>query len=121
MSSKPIPEGKIIHGAITKHLDRRFLSSIDLAGQGVIEMTIDHVSKHDVLKYENGQSDKNAILLHFKEVQRPLKLNATNIKAIIISTETNKVDDWAGCKIRLQAEEGVYFGKRGLAVRVVVD
>ena len=113
-----IPKGKEITGAITKEMDRRFLSSIDLAGQGTVPLTIDRVEKHAELKYKNGQKKDNAILCHFKEMDRPLELNTTNIKSIITITGTNKVAEWAGHKVGFHAVEGTYFGKRGLAVRV---
>jgi hypothetical protein len=120
MTTKPIPEGENITGSITKHMDRRFLSSVDLAGQGTVWLTVDHLSKHKELVYQNGQKDADVILMHFKELDRPLKLNATNIKAIILRTGTSKVDDWAGVKIPLKAEPGTYFGQPGFAVRVDV-
>jgi len=113
-----IPKGREIKGAITKEMDRRFLSSVDLAGQGTVVLTIDRVEKHELLKYKNGQKKENAILCHFEEMDRPLELNATNIKSIITMTGTNKVSEWVGVKIGLLAVEGVYFGKKGLAVRV---
>jgi len=113
-----IPKGREIKGAITKEMDRRFLSSVDLAGQGTVGFTIDRVEKHEMLKYKNGQKKENAILCHFKEMDRPLELNATNIKSIITVTGTNKVSEWVGVKLGLMAVEGVYFGKKGLAVRV---
>ena len=62
-----IPKGKEITDAITKHMDRRFLSSLDLMGQGKVELTIDRVEKHDSLRYRNGNTDSNAILIYFKE------------------------------------------------------
>lgn len=120
MSIKPIPEGENITGSITKHMDRRFLSSVDLAGQGTVWLTVDHLSKHKELVYQNGQKDADVILMHFKELDRPLKLNPTNIKAIILRTGTSKVDGWAGVKIPLKAEPGTYFGEPGFAVRVDV-
>ena len=118
MSIKPIPEGENITGSITKHMDRRFLSSVDLAGQGTVWLTIDKVTKHKTLQYLNGQTDNNVLLMHWKEIDRPLKLNSTNLRAIILRTGTSKVDDWAGVKIPLKAEPGTYFGQPGFAVRV---
>ena len=116
--SKPIPKGVEITDSITKHMDRRFLSSVDLAGQGTVHLTVDRVEQHELLRYENGQTDENAILLHFKEIDRPLKLNATLIKSIIVLTKSNSPSDWKGKQIPFKAQEGVYFGERGLAVRV---
>ena len=116
--SKEIPKGTEITGSITKEMDRRFLSSIDLAGHGTVGMTIDRLEKVKELKYLNGQQKENVILLYFKETTRPLEMNATNIKSLIMVTGTNKANDWLGKKIGLYAMEGTFFGKPGLAVRI---
>lgn len=117
--SKQIPAGVEIDGAITKEMDRRFLSSIDLAGQGEVTLTIDRVEKHAELAFLNGRAEKNAILCYFKEIPgRPLLLRACHIKPIIVELKTNRVADWKGHKITLHAVEGTFFGKRGMAVRV---
>ena len=118
MTVKPIPKGTVIKDAITKHLDRRFLSSIDLVGQGVIWLTVDHVEQHDVLEYLNKQKEKNAIVMHFKELNRPLVCKPVHLKPMIYHFKTNVVEEWEGQKIPLFAEPGVYFGKQQYAVRV---
>ena len=118
MKLQDIPKGEDLHGAITKHMDRRFLSSIDLAGHGTVWLTVDRLEKHETLKYQNGSVEKNVLLMYFRETKRPLALNATNIRRIILRLNTSNVDDWAGQKIPLHAEPGTYFGIAGLAVRV---
>jgi hypothetical protein len=117
--STPIPKGQELTGAITKHMDRRFLSSIDLAGQGVVELEIDRIEKLDELKYDNGQRETNAILCYFKSPKdRPLVLKATHIKAITRRLKTNNVQDWVGAKIPFHAIEERAFGEMQLCVRV---
>ena len=117
--STPIPKGEVISDAITKHMDRRFLSSIDLAGQGVVELEIDRIEKLDELKYDNGQKVYNAILCYFKKpAERPLVLKATHIKAITRRLKTNNVKDWVGAKIPFHAIEEKAFGEMQLCVRV---
>ena len=81
-------------------------------------MTVDRGEKVEELKYLNGQKKDNAILCYFKETDRPLELNATNIKSLITVTGSNKPADWTGVTVGLYAEEGKYFGKKGLAVRI---
>ena len=118
--SKPIPKGEVIEDAITKHLDRRFLSSIDLAGQGIVELEIDRVEKLAELKYENGKVDKNVKLCYFKNPpNRPLVLKNCHINEIIKRLKTNNVKAWIGEKIPFHAIEGNFFGTQQLAVRVV--
>ena len=119
MTTKPIPDGVPIEGAITKFMDRRFLSSIDLAGQGDVSLTIDRVTYHKELKYQNGQKAENAKVMHFREINRPLVLNVTNIKMMVRLTGSNDVKAWKGAKVKLRAVPGRYFGEEGLAARVV--
>lgn len=117
--SSPIPQGELIEDAITKHLDRRFLSSIDLAGQGVVELEIARIEKLPELRYDNGKVEKNAILCYFtKPADRPLVLKNVHIKAIISKLGTNNVKEWVGKKLPFHAVEGNYFGKTQLAVRI---
>lgn len=118
---KPIPKGELIEDAITKHMDRRFLSSLDLIGCGAIELTIDRVEKHARLEYGTGNTDENVMLIYFKEnPAKPLKLCKTNIALIIMSLGSTKVSDWAGKKIRLEVQKVQAFGKTRPAVRVKV-
>jgi hypothetical protein len=87
--SKPIPPGKPVEGDMTTALDSRFLNSIVLQGalakrdSDVLTVEIERIEHHDLLKYENGQTAKDAYLLYFKGSDKPLKLCKTNIKRII--------------------------------------
>lgn len=87
--SKPIPKGTAVEGDMTAALDQRFLNALVLqaalekTGKPTLEVTIDRVEHHEVLKYENGQTDSDAYLLYFEKSDKPLKLNKTNIKTII--------------------------------------
>ena len=119
MSMKPIPKGEIITDAITKHLDRNYLTSLDLAGHAETVLTIDRLEKHKELVYNNGNKDKDAILCYFKETPKPLKLCKTNIAAIIQITGTNIVSEWAGKKIKLAVKIVKAFGDMKPAVRVI--
>jgi len=117
--SKPIGKGKEITGSIAKELDRRFLSSLDLAGCGDVKVKIDRVEKHAKLDYLNGNSENNALLCYFEGSDKPLKLNTTNIRAIIGALGTNVVKDWNGREIVLAVKRVQAFGKTVDAVRVV--
>jgi hypothetical protein len=116
--SKPIPAGEVITGSITKHMDRRFISSVDLVGLGEVELTIDRVEKHAKLDYLNGNSDENAILVFFVGTDKPLKLCTTNIKDIILVLGTSNVSDWHGRKVKFCVKKVKSFGKMQDAVRV---
>ena len=110
MSKKPIPKGEVVDGDMTAALDTRFLNSIVLLGalekrgSDSMEVTIDRVERHDVLKYENGQKAENAYLLYFKGSDKPLKLGATNINRICLMHGTIGAG-WNGKKIHLCLEK----------------
>lgn len=106
MTTKPIPKGTLVEGDVTASLDMRFLNALVLqAGlekqqKQHLTVTIDRVEHHDVLEYENGVKDSNANLLYFKGSDKPLKLNATNTKAIVALYGTIGAN-WHGKKICL--------------------
>lgn len=107
--SKPIPKGDEIEGDMTASLDPRFLNALVLqaalekSGKDALEVTIDRIEHHDLLKYENGQTDDDAYLLYFKGSDKPLKLNVTNSKAIMAMHGTMG-KGWKGKKILLHLE-----------------
>lgn len=119
MALKPVPQGKEITDNICKHMDRRFLSSLDLIGAGEVTLTVDRVEHLDLIEYANGNTEKDVNLIYFTETNKPLSLNATNIKAIISILGTNKVAEWKGKQIKLAAKKVKAFGKMQDAVRVV--
>ena len=104
--NKPIPKGTPVEGDMTAALDSRFLNSIVLQGamekrgKDHIVVEIDRVEHLAELKYENGQKDEDVYLLYFKGSDKPLKLNATNIKAIINQHGTMG-KNWHGKRIAL--------------------
>ena len=116
---KGIPKGEVIVDSITKHMDRRFLSSLDLMGAGDVSLTIDRVEHLTSIEYANGNTDTNVIMIYFKESQKPLSLNVTNIKAIVAIAGTNKAGEWTGKKVKLAVKKVKAFGKMQDAVRVV--
>ena len=91
---------------MTAALDPRFLNALVLqaalekSGNDTLEVTIDRVEHHEVLKYENGQTDADAYLIYFKGSDKPLKLNVTNTK-MIITQHGIMGKSWHGKKIRL--------------------
>jgi len=126
--SKPIPKGEPCDGDMTKALDSRFLNAIVLQGalekKGADHITveIDFVDFHQVLKYENGSTDRECYLLHFKGSDKPLKLAKTNIKRLI-SLHGTIGEGWHGKKIALGLENDRrpdLGGKQGPCVRVLL-
>ncbi len=124
--SKPIPKGKEIDGDMTTALDSRFLNALVLqgalekTGKPTLPVTIDRVEFHELLKYENGQSNKDAYLLYFAKSDKPLKLNNTNIKRICMQHGTIG-SGWHGKEVRLCLEDGTRLdmgGIKGPCVRI---
>ena len=113
-----IPKGTEITDSIAKHMDRRFLSSMDLMGLGDVELTIDRVEMISELKYLNGNKDSNVLLMYFKGTDKPLKLCKTNVKSIILTLKTANVSEWKGKKIKLCVKTVQAFGKPTPAVRI---
>ena len=124
--SNPIPKGTEIDGDMTTALDSRFLNALVLqgalekTGKPTLPVTIDRVEFHELLKYENGQTNKNAYLLYFAKSEKPLKLNNTNIKRICLQHGTIGAG-WQGKEISLCLEDGTrpdMGGIKGPCVRV---
>jgi len=125
--SKPIPKGLEVEGDMSAALDSRFLNSIVLqgaieaTGKPYITATIDRVEFHEVLKYENGSTDKECYLLHFAKSDKPLKLAKTNIKRLI-NLHGSIGKGWHGKKVAVGLEydrRPDLGGKPGLCVRIL--
>lgn len=127
LMSEPIPKGSPVEGDMTAALDSRFVNAIviqgamEKSGKDHVPVVIDRVEFHDTLKYENGQTDKDVYLLHFKGSDKPLKLAKTNIKRLIGLLGTiGKA--WHGKKVWLGLEKDRrpdLGGKLGDCVRVL--
>jgi len=117
--SKEIPKGEEVLGSVTKFMDRRFLSSLDIMGAGDVKLEIDRVEHLDKVTYANGNTSENVLLMYFAGTDRPLALNSTNIRAIIAILGSNQVKSWKGKSITVAVKQVNAFGKTQPAVRVV--
>lgn len=70
-------------------------------------VTIKGVEK---VKFEEKGEAKTKWALHFRELDKPLLLNKTNINRTVRATGTDDVDDWTGKKIVLYFDPDVEFG-----------
>ena len=124
--SKPIPKGTLVEGDMVATLDMRFLNALVLqgalesTGKDYLVVTMDRIERHDSLKYENGKTDSNVSLLYFKGSDKPLKLNTTNLRAIVTQHGTIG-SGWSGKQIclGLKTEYRPDLGGRGPCVRVL--
>lgn len=117
MKKEPIPKGDEIIGSIARHMDRRFLGSIDLVGFDETIVTILRVELHKKIKFENGKEESNIKMIYFEENPKPLVIRDVHIRAITTALGTVKVKDWKGRKVAMYVEKGHWFGKDGYAVR----
>ena len=124
MAEKYIAGGTDVIGSIRKDIDARFLNALDLIDfPDGLEVTIDKVQHHDVLKYQNGKSNDNVQLMYFKGTDKALKLNVTNRDRITIMLGTGNAEKWHGKKIKLHNETAYRpdIKGRGPCVRVMED
>jgi len=115
--TEPIPVGEEITGSIAKHMDRRFLGSIDLVGYDETNVTIKRVELHKNIKFENGKKETNVKMIYFEENEKPLVIRDVHIKAITTALGTVKVKEWKGRKVTMYTEFGRWFGKDQFAIR----
>ena len=94
----------------------RYLKHQDLQGQDMV-LTIDRVTREGI-KEKDG-SEKKKFILYFKEVEKGLVLNATNMNTLYAVLKSDESDDWIGKRITLYEKEDVEFGgKLVSAIRI---
>ena len=95
MPTHPIPKGEEIEGSVTKYLDGRFLNALMIIDKVPLTVTIDRIEHLELLEYDNGQKDKNVLLIYFKEnLKKPFVLKATNIKLIGLALRSGDYKTW---------------------------
>lgn len=70
-------------------------------------VTIKGVEK---VTFEEKGETKKKWALHFRELDKPLLLNKTNINRTVKATGTDDVDEWNGRKVVLYFDPDVEFG-----------
>lgn len=70
-------------------------------------VTIKGVEK---VKFDDRGQTKEKWVMHFRELDKPLMLNKTNITRTVRATNTDDVEDWTGKKIVLYFDPDVEFG-----------
>ena len=94
----------------------KFLKQDDV-GRGVL-VTIANVKQHDVAREDAGEPEMRWCL-HFKELDKPLVLNATNIASTEKVCGSDNTDDWIGKRLVLYTDPNVmYKGKMTGGVRI---
>lgn len=62
------------------------------------------------VKFDDKGTAKEKWTMSFRELDKPLMLNKTNVNRTVRATATDNVDDWTGKKIVLYFDPNVEFG-----------
>lgn len=100
---------------IDQMLESKFLKQADV-GPGVL-MTVKGVDQQNVAK--QGADPEYKWCLHFREEEKPLVLNSTNIQLCKVVFESDDTDHWIGKPVVLYTDPTVmYAGKVVGGIRV---
>ena len=97
--------------------ESKYLKHEELDGQDW-DFTIDRVERHK-MKNSEGQEEQKFVLF-FKEMEKGMILNATNMKTITKLMNSNESDDWCNRRITVYTKDDIEMGgelKSGLRVR----
>lgn len=97
--------------------ESKYLKHQELNGQDWV-VTIDRVERHD-MKKDDGTMEKKFVLF-FKELDKGMILNATNMNTLYALFNSDDSDDWAGQRITLYTKDDIEMGGKimsGLRIR----
>lgn len=118
---------KLTHYKATK--DNKFLGSWDLVigeqnGKPKYREIIVEIDKIGIQEeIENHQTNSKDIknVVYFKNGIKPMVLNATNTKMIATATGSPFMEKWAGAKVLIYVETGVYMPGTRKADNITTD
>jgi len=97
-------------------LDSKYLKQSDAPDPVIV--TVRKIGRVNLAKEGDPPEEKWAIM--FKEFQKPMLLNSTNIKLLEKACGSDNTDDWIGKEVILFNDENVTFGGQvvgGLRIR----
>ena len=97
-------------------IESKYLKQADVPDPVIV--TVGKVGRVNIAKEGDPPEDKWAI--RFKEFQKPMLLNSTNIKLLEKACGSDDTDDWLGKEVILYNDENVTFGGQvtgGLRIR----
>ena len=101
---------------ISKLMPSKYLKKEDL-DQDVL-VTVSGVSIENVAR--DNEPEENKAVLHFKEYDRGLVCNSTNLQLCAKACGSEDTDDWIGQQVVLYVDDNVSFGGKivgGLRIR----
>jgi hypothetical protein len=93
-----------------------YLKKEDLDSPTIV--TIDHLEEKNVAPPDQPEEVK--WIMYFREYQKALVLNNTNIQLLVHATGSDDTDDWAGKEVVLYVDPNVSYGGKligGLRIR----
>ena len=97
-------------------IESKYLKQADVPDPVIV--TVGKVGRVNIAKDGDPPEDKWAI--RFKELQKPMLLNSTNIKLLEKACGSDDTDDWVGKEVILYNDENVTYGGQvtgGLRIR----
>lgn len=97
-------------------IESKYLKQADVPEPVIV--TVGKIGKVNLAKEGDAEEMKWAI--RFKEFQKPMLLNSTNIKLLEKACGSDDTDDWVGKEVILYNDENVTFGGQvvgGLRIR----
>lgn len=97
--------------------ESKYLKHQELDGQDWV-VTIDRVERHE-MKSRDGKQEKKFVLF-FREHEKGMILNATNMNTLYKLFNSDDSDDWAGKRIAIYTKEDIEMGGElvpGLRIR----
>jgi len=91
---------------INQMKESKYISQGDVEGGKVV--TVSKLDQENVAAADKPEEIK--WILHFKEFQKPLVLNWTNIQLMAVCTGSEDSDDWTGKKVELYVDPTISFG-----------
>lgn len=105
-----------------KTFNKDFLGSHDLddgeGGYDAFDVTIDSIECKEI---NDPNGNKEAVrIAHFAESIKPMILNVGSCETIEKFANSQYIDDWSGCVIRVHVDTNarLFGGQRGAAVRI---
>lgn len=101
---------------IGEMIDSKYLKQSDVEDE--ILVTVEKVGKANVAK--KGDEPEYKWLIRFKEFQKPMILNSTNIKRLAKACDSEDTDEWIGKQAVLYVDPDVEFAGNivgGLRIR----
>lgn len=89
------------------YTESRFLKQGDLDGRDMV-LTIADVTREDVK--DNNGDPKKKFILHFRETEKGLILNKTNMGILYKLYNSDDSDDWIGKRMTLYYKDDVEMG-----------